>query len=126
MGAMLVGMATAIPAMIILVFFTIVQACVIAFCAYKNNMSVKWWLLAAFMLNSWVILPFVFAVIKTKTQKCRSCSTKVKYKTQICPECGERIKVFDDEGFIRKILIALVVIFCSILVIETVILAFTG
>ena len=126
MGAMLVGMATAIPAMILLIFFTIVQACVISYCAYKNNMSVKWWLLASFMLNSWVILPFVFAVTKTKTQKCKSCGTKVKYKTQFCPECGENIKVFDDEGFIRKILIALVVVFFCILTVEMIYLTFTA
>lgn len=83
MGAMLVGMATAIPAMILLIFFTIVQACVISYCAYKNSMSVKWWLLASFMLNSWVILPFVFAVTKNKNSEMQVLRHKGKIQNAV-------------------------------------------
>lgn len=111
MGAMLVGMATGIPVMILVVFCTIVQAGVIAFCAYKNKMSVKWWLFAALVLNTFVLIPFIFAIVKIRTATCKSCGKKVNHKTKHCPNCGESVKAFDDESFIRKIMIVLAVAF---------------
>lgn len=123
MGAMLVGMATAIPAMILLVFFTIVQAGVIAFCAHKNRMSVKWWLFSSLVLNTWVLIPFIFSIVKIRTAKCKSCGTKVSHKTDFCPSCGEGVKTFDDESFIRKIMIALAVLFAALEIITIIISA---
>ncbi len=125
MGAMLVGMATGIPMMMLIVFFTIAQAGVIAFCAYKNRMSVKWWLFSSLVLNSWVLIPFIFSVVRIRTAKCKSCGTKVNHKADFCPNCGESVKTFDDESFIRKIMIALAVLF-AVLEIITIILSAAG
>lgn len=121
MGAMLVGIATSLPIMIFAVFYTVMQAAVVAFCAYKCGMSVKWWLFAAFVLNSFVLIPFAFALIKCTCAKCTACGAKVKYKSVLCPACGESIKRFDDEGFIRKIMIVVAVGFAVFELVNTIV-----
>lgn len=125
MGAMLVGMATGIPMMMLVVFCIIVQAVVIAFCAYKNQMSVKWWLFSSLVLASWALIPFIFSIIKIRTARCKSCSARVKRKTKFCPHCGESFKTFDDESFIRKIMIAIAVVIAALEVV-TIILSAAG
>lgn len=127
MGAMLVGLATGIPLMIFVFFFTIVQTAVITFCAYKAKMSVLWWFIAALVMNSWVIIPFIFAHLKIATSKCHSCGANTKNSTGSCPCCGESVKKFDDKRFIKRILLAFPIALVVFTILETIIpLIITG
>lgn len=78
MGAMLVSMALSIPIMMFIAFFTIVLIAVLVYFACKIKMSVLWWLIAAVVMNFWVIFPFVFAYIKIDTAKCPNCGANKK------------------------------------------------
>ena len=126
MGAMLVGMLTSIPVIIITVFFVISNTVILTFCAYKNKMSVKWWLFSSLVLFFWVWIPFIFSIVKIRTAKCKSCGADVKRKTNFCPSCSERFEAFDDESFIRKIMIALAAAFAVFEIVNVVLVAVFG
>ncbi|MBQ8576100.1 MAG: hypothetical protein IJ447_08665 [Clostridia bacterium] len=121
MGAMLVSMALSIPIMMFIAFFTIVLIAVLAYCAYKIKMSVLWWLIAAIVMNFWVVFPFVFAYIKIDKAKCPNCGANKKTNTGICPCCGDSGKKFDDKKFIKRTLLVYLIVIVIYAILETVI-----
>lgn len=111
MGAMLVGLITGIPAMIIIYSFVTISAVLIAtiaFFSYQLKMSVLWWTLAAFVMNIWVLIPFIIAVKKiSKNKICPACGSRSRNSVGFCPACGESTKAFDEKKFIKKILLVI-------------------
>ena len=123
MGAMLIGLITGIPIMIIVYSFITVSAILIAtiaFFSYQLKMSVLWWTLAACIMNFGVLIPFIFAVRKiSKNKICPACGSRSRNNAGFCPACGESTKAFNDKKFIQKILLAYLVAVIIITVFDT-------
>ena len=109
MGAMLVGLITGIPLMIMIYSFITVSAILIvsiAFFSYQLKMNVLWWTLAAFVMNFSVLIPFIIAVKKiSKNKICPTCGSRSRNSAGFCPACGANSKAFDDTKFIKRILL---------------------
>lgn len=111
MGAMLVGLITGIPLMIITYSFValcIVLIAAIAFLTYKLKMSVIWWTIAACIMNIGVLIPFIYALKRiSKAKICPACGAKSRNRIGFCTACSETTKVFDEKKFIIRILIVI-------------------
>lgn len=109
MGAMLVGLITGIPAMIIIysgLAISIVTVVSTAFLTHKLRMSVIWWTIAAYVMNIGVLIPFIYALKQiTKAKTCPACGSRSRNKAGFCPACGELTKVFNEKKFIQKTLL---------------------
>ncbi|MBR3835863.1 MAG: zinc ribbon domain-containing protein [Clostridia bacterium] len=109
MGAMLVGLITGIPAMIIVyscLAISIVMVVSTAFVTHKLKMSVLWWTIAAYVLNIVVLIPFIYALKQISKEKiCPACGSRSRNKAGFCPACGANSKVFNEKKFIQKILL---------------------
>lgn len=114
MGAMLVGLITGIPLMIIFYTFatvTVVLTASIAFFSYQFKMSVPWWTIAAYVMNIFVLIPFIYALKKvSKAKMCPACGAKARNRIGFCTACSETTKVFDEKKFIKRILLAFVIL----------------
>lgn len=114
MGAMLVGLITGIPLMIIFYTFvtvTVVLTASIAFFSYQFKMSVLWWTIAAYVMNIFVLIPFIYVLKKiSKAKICPACGVKARNRIGFCTACSETTKVFDEKKFIKRILLAFVIL----------------
>ena len=121
MFAMLLGLALSIPAMIFAIFCQMITLAVVSLVAYKNHMSVLWWFIGTAVLFSWVIIPFVFILIRIRTRKCPDCGASTKNNTGICPNCNTQVKRVDDKKFIQRILLIRGVIIAAIFILEMIV-----
>lgn len=123
MGAMLVGLITGIPLMIIFYSYITISAVLIAsiaFFSYQLKMSVLWWVLAALIMNLAVLIPFIIAVRKiSKNKICPACGSRSRNSAGFCPACGESTKAFNDKKFIKKILLACLIVLIISTVFDT-------
>ncbi len=111
MGAMLVGLITGIPAMIIVYScfaLSLVVTAATAFLTYKLRMSVLWWTIAAYIMNIGVLIPFIYALKKiSKARVCPACGAKARNRIGFCTACSETTKVFDEKKFIKRVLLVI-------------------
>ena len=116
MGAMLVGMATGFAAMAFLVVWKIIFTVAVFLDTRRNKMNTLVWVIASFILDSWILLIYIPIRIKTALLKCTSCGTKAEKNAKFCANCGQELKRIDDGKIAVKFILSVCVIAVAFIV----------
>ncbi len=120
MGAMLVGMATGIAAMIFSIVVSAVIALILFIDARRHKMKALNWAIAGLLFNFWVVPVYIIARIRLATLKCKVCGAKVGPNVNFCLFCGAAVEKPDDGNLAKRFVIYAVGIMAGIIAVGTV------
>lgn len=120
MGAMLVGMATGIAAMIFAVVLQIIIALGLFIDAHRHKMKAVNWAIAGFIFHFWILPVYIIVRIKTANLKCVSCGKRVGENKDFCPECGTAVQKIDDGAIAKKFVLYVLAALAVFVVLGTV------